>query len=857
MAHISEAVDRIAGQLGLTADEIDKRKRFLEFSEQDIALLRDLRSLLGEQKDGFSTAFYEHLFNFPELQTLLPDPTTIGRLRQSQAAYFDRLTAGDYGPAYVHDRLRVGVVHQKIGLGPKWYIGAYRKYLSEIMRRLWPLLSARPDRFLDTCDAVLKIVCLDMVLALDTYFAADQQLVLQQRDYLEQIIAGMPAGLVVVDSAGLIRSVNATMLAVLELDDDAHVRGRPIGELVPDPGLLSGIAAVKDNAGPVDNLLVTLGCPDCAERKLEVNIRLTAQGGENLLLLIATDVTPRLRAAMRLRESEEHFRLIFTQAGLGIAYSSASGKLMRVNPKLCEILGYPESELLSRRFHDFTYHEDLESSAALAARLVSGEIREFNKEKRYVHKDGHPVWVNVTVSAIVDSEGKNRYLAVIEDISARKQAEEDLVRVANFDRLTRLPNRNLMQEKLAAAIVRAEDTGRRTAVVLIDLDRFRKINDSLGHDIGDQVLLEVARRLTDMLPGSAALGRLGEDEFVIIAEFDSREEVDALVSRIIDGLRAPLHLPACEVFPSVSVGVSLYPDDGRDSGSLLKNADTAMHRAKQAGGGIHRYYTADMNARALDNLKLEAALRRALERDEFVLHYQPQVCMPSGRLAGVEALIRWQPAGQRMVSPAEFIPIAEDTGLIAPIGAWILRAACRQYQSWLAAGLDVARIHVNLSARQFRQHDLVSQVRQALQETGCPPGALGLEITESMVMDNPDGAVRVMHELSAMGIHLAIDDFGTGYSSLSYLKRFPINCLKIDRSFVRDIAADNDDAMIVSAVVALARSLKLEVVAEGVEERGQAEFLRDQGCGIMQGYFFSRPLPADQLRSFVEEAASA
>jgi diguanylate cyclase (GGDEF)-like protein/PAS domain S-box-containing protein len=854
MSPISEAAEKIATDLGLDQEEVNTRWAFLEFGEQDTRLLAQLHGLLQEEKEGFSSAFYDHLLGFPELRALLPDMATVDRLRETQAGYFDRLTAGRYGPDYIHDRLRVGIVHQRIGLGPKWYIGAYRKYLSEMMKRMRPLLLTQPELFFDAYNAVLKIVSLDMGLALDTYFAADRQVVLQQRDYLEQIMSGMPAGLVVIDKATLVRSMNQTMLDLLAIGETGSVQGASIFHLISDERLKEGIGQVLASRQPLNNLVVTLQDATGSERQLEINIRLTSQGNEEILLLIAKDVTAKVQALARLRESEEHFRLMFARAGVGIAFCTARGRIVRLNQKVSDILGYTEQELIQRRFDDFTCDEDRAPSMALIQRLLRGEIQEYTQEKRYVRKDGRIVWANATVSALADSAGASHYIVIIEDIDQRKQAEEALLRLANFDTLTQLPNRALMLDRLGQAIGQAQRQRHRVAVILINLDRFRNINDSFGHDIGDKVICAVGRRLASQLRHYDTVARAGGDEFIVILpDVAERKDVAAIADKLLDNLGEALLLDEQEVFPIGSMGISLYPDDGSDGKTLLKNADTAMYRAKSAGRGTYRFYASEMNARALDNLKLEGALRRALEREEFVLYYQPQRCMKSGRLIGVEALIRWQPQGQQMIPPGEFIPIAEDTGLIVPIGDWILHTACAQLQSWRRAGLPDIPVHVNLSARQFQHRDLVRQIAQVLESTGCPAHALGLEITESAVMENPAKTAKTLRQLSEMGIRLAIDDFGTGYSSLSYLKQFPIDTLKIDRSFVQDVVTDNDDAMIVKAMVALGHSLRLDVVAEGVETHAQAEFLYRQDCNVMQGFHFGRPVPAMQMEALLRK----
>ncbi len=442
------------------------------------------------------------------------------------------------------------------------------------------------------------------------------------------------------------------------------------------------------------------------------------------------------------------------------------------------------------------------------------------------------------------------------EIGERRLADQRVVHMAHHDALTGLPNRTLLADRVGQAIARAHRRGGKLAVLFLDLDRFKNVNDSLGHAIGDLLLTAVAARIQTCLREEDTAARLGGDEFIIsLPDVADAAEAASVASRILAELARPFTIGEHQLHADGSIGIALYPRDGNTAETLLRNADTAMYHAKESGRANYQFFNAQMTERVSHRLSMETQLRRALERGEFVLHYQPLVNLPGARLAGTEALLRWPQSDRHVLPPAEFIPIAEDTGLIIPLGEWVLLEACAQTQAWQARhpGLRVA---VNLSARQFRQKDLIGMVERVLGETGLAPGLLELELTESMLMHHAEETVTILQRLNEMGVRLAIDDFGTGYSSLSYLKRFPLHTLKVDRSFVRDISTDPDDAAIVTAIVAMARSLGLNVIAEGVETEEQAAFLSSLACHQAQGYHFGRPMPAAEFAARLESAGT-
>ena len=464
-------------------------------------------------------------------------------------------------------------------------------------------------------------------------------------------------------------------------------------------------------------------------------------------------------------------------------------------------------------------------------------------------------WFSINGEPLFDPDGSFKgYRGTGKDITERKQAEARIQHMAHHDVLTDLPNRALLQDRLTQAIAYAERHGQPVWVVFIDLDRFKFVNDSLGHKAGDALLNAIALRLRSATRETDTVARLGGDEFVLVLPARSDEPMaGGILQRIMDSIAQPLAIAEQTFYLGCSMGVATYPVDGSSAEKLIEHADLAMYRAKEMGRNNFQFYTAAMNAGVLERLRIESALRSALERREFVLHYQPQVDLQSGRVVGMEALIRWQHPELGMVSPLRFISLAEETGLIVPIGAWVLRTACAQNQAWQQAGLGPLRIAVNLSARQFAQPDLAQSIAAALAETGLAPQYLDIELTESLVMTDVERTIEVLRELKALGLQLSIDDFGTGYSSLSYLQRFPIDVLKIDQSFVSDITQQTDDALIVMSIIALAHNLKLHVIAEGVETQEQLDYLQQHGCDEMQGYLFSRPLPAAEFEQLLRQ----
>ncbi|MBA3493146.1 MAG: EAL domain-containing protein [Gammaproteobacteria bacterium] len=572
------------------------------------------------------------------------------------------------------------------------------------------------------------------------------------------------------------------------------------------------------------------------------------------------DITDRRAAENSLRE--EHGRLDHLLASSpSIIYSTgaADHRCTFVSRNLLETMGYAPEEMIADPEFWFAHLHPEDRATVLAHFAREGVPENGAIEYRLQHADGSYRWFHDSYRLVRDEAGHPaEFVGSWTDITARKAAEETassraerIHYLAYHDALTDLPNRSLLLDRLSQTLAQAERDSTQVAVLFTDLDRFKMVNDTLGHPAGDELLRQVALRLRSVLREGDTLARLSGDEFVILLpRISGARDVARVAAKALGMVTTPFTVLGHELHISSTIGVSLFPKDGADPETLIKHADTALYQAKDRGRNRYQFFDARMNAHAQKRLLLENGLRHAIEREEFVLHYQPQVDLQTDAVTGVEALIRWHPE-QRMVPPGEFIPIAEETGLITEIGQWVLRTACRQAREWEAAGLPPVRMAVNLSIRQLRRGDFPARVRALLRETGLAPQRLEIEITESSLMVDPEQIIKTLHELRATGIQVAMDDFGAGYSSLAYLKRLPLDRIKIDRSFVRDILEDPDDAAIVQAILAMARQLKIRVVAEGVETPAQTRFLRNHGCEEAQGYAFSRPLPAEACADFL------
>ena len=582
---------------------------------------------------------------------------------------------------------------------------------------------------------------------------------------------------------------------------------------------------------------------------LQLSLMRDEEGQPSGLIGYLSDITQRVEAEKTLRLQAR----IFEHSEESILITDAEKRILSVNPAFCRITGYSFEEVLgqtpallrSERHPDDFYE-------ALWARVEHEGSWHGEVWSRRKGGEDYPSWASISLVRNPKG-GVSHYFSIFTDITDRKRAEERIHYLAYYDSLTDLPNRSLFYKLVDQALVEAKRNRLHGAILFVDLNRFKPINDTLGHGIGDQLLKQVGERLRNAVRSEDVVARLGGDEFVV-ALFDiaRREHAAIVAQKLLNALEPAFWVEEHELQVGAAIGISVYPRDGFDTESLLRMADIAMYRAKHSGQDGYAFYSHEMNQRALDRLKIETGLRHGIEHDELLLHYQPKVDIESGRIVGAEALVRWRHPERGLIPPGEFIPVAEESGLVIRLSAWVLEAALRQARAWHANGLPPLKVAVNLSARDFSP-GLAQRVASLLASHGVPPAWLELEITEGMLTHSSDEVIAMMDELSALGVVLALDDFGTGYSSLSYLKRFPIDTLKIDQSFVRGIPADGNDCAIAGAIVSMAQRLGHRVIAEGVETTEQLTFLRSLGCQEIQGYLFSPPVPAEKLEAMVRE----
>jgi len=692
-------------------------------------MLAKAKDLLQPVQVEIAEAFYEFILSFPELKNIVDaSGTSIDELKRIQGDYFTSLLDGNYDLNYFCERLEVGWAHERIGLDIKWYVGAYRKYLSEVYNRLYNQLSGDTELLQRVFGALGKVVLLDVGLAIDAYNFSNKQ-------------------------------------EVLALDKRLHE-------------LIQGID------------------------------------------------------------------------GFVWEYDVALCRFRYVSNKVEKLLGYTQQQWLEDPgLRQSIVHPDNQRETVEAFTKACQEGRSFAIEYRVFTVAGDTAWVSERVSAEKNALGRVALLrGLLLDVTERKRSEEQLAYLATYDELTGLPNRSLFVSHLKIALAEAKRNGRRLAILFLDLDGFKDINDSLGHEAGDQLIKGIAKTLSDRcLRKDDFVARLGGDEFCVILE-DKQDDFrpETVAERCLAQLAKPILIESNCIYPRASIGITLFPDDAETSEALLQCADSAMYAAKTAGKHRYTFYNPKMTRLAEQRLSLENDLRKAVELGSFVLHYQPQIALLDGRMVAVEALIRWIDPVRGMVPPDEFIPVAERIGLIIPIGEWVLSTACKQFMVWRQAGVELDYIAVNISAMHFESKSLPATIEKVMRETAMPASAIELEITESVLQTNV-GCSDCFKELQTLGIKIAIDDFGTGYSCLNSLTQLPLDCLKIDKSFIRDVLNDTNDAAIVATILAMSRIMKFKVIAEGVETLEQLHYLHAVGCDLAQGYYFSKPVPAERI----------
>jgi diguanylate cyclase (GGDEF)-like protein/PAS domain S-box-containing protein len=671
-----------------------------------------------------------------------------------------------------------------------------------------------------------------------------EQALRKSESRLKQLIASTLDAVFTVDRGGIVIEWNPQAVATFGVRAN-EVVGRP---LPPDLRELFDSAL----ASTTRRLETTGRRANGEEFPVEVTIDRVGRGDEQTFTAFLRDISERKRSQVELENREQRFRALVEKSWSGVALLNSDLAFCYAGASTERLLGYTEDDLAGTSFLGYVHPREREILREVLSALAAGSSNESHAELRFRHRSGIWIWLEAFAQNMLHEPSVGAIVLNYRDVTQRKATEKQLEYQAYYDALTGLPNRLLFRDRVVNAIAQAQRNRRGVAVMYLDLDHFKLVNDGLGHSLGDALLSEVAARLQSCVRASDTISRLGGDEFtILLIDTSSSEAIAGVARKILQSFAHPFRVEGHELFVTASIGISIFPGDGEEVETLLKCADSAMYRAKELGRNQAQMFTASMNERYGRRLALEQSLHHALERDELVVHYQPIFDRNRKKIVSLEALVRWDHPERGLVQPTEFIALAEETGLIVPIGEWVLRRVCHDSRSWRAAGLPPMRVGVNIAAPQFQQLSFALVVGSILREYACDPALIELEITETVAVQNIETTTTAMRELKELGIRIAIDDFGTGQSSLVYLKRFPIDTVKIDRAFVRDVTTDESAAAIVSYVINLAHTLRLAVVAEGVETEAQWSFLKLNACDQMQGFLFSQPLPADEAEEFM------
>lgn len=729
-------------------------------------------------------------------------------------------------------------------MGAESYFGALMMSASGSKLGLISVFDTKPLEMASWMEPVLGIFAQRMVSFIENK-AAEEKIKASEKE-LRNIFHDMQDTYYRTDSEGIITRASESVEQLLGYRVD-ELLGTNISALYSEPGRrLELVEQLSKEDGSVQNFDAALKHKDGSTVWVSTNAHYYRDESNKILGIegMTRDISQNREAELQMQKMSSALE----QSADIMMITDVNGVIEYINPAAEYITGYSRDELIGSQPGKLKSGlQDKEFYQKLWQTILNGEV--FRDVFINRKKNGSLYYEDKAITPIKNAQGQiTHFVATGHDITKRMENEERLSFMAHHDALTELPNRILFMDRLNLSLAHARRYSTTVAVLFIDLDRFKNINDTLGHDIGDQMLTQLADRLGESIRQDDTVARLGGDEFsVLLNDIESEQDVSQLAQKILNGLEKPFDVDGRELFMTASIGISLFPNDGEEPGALLKNADIAMYKAKDLGKNNYQFYSADMSARAFQRLTMENSLRRAMEREEFRLFYQPQVNIETSEITGVEALIRWQHPDLGMVSPNDFIPLLEETGLITQVGYWVISTACKQMQAWQEADLPKLMMSVNISGRQFHARDFLKKIGAFISENKVSPEMMEMEITESVLMENQQSTIVALEALDKMGFRIAIDDFGIGYSSLSYLRRFKIDTLKVDQSFISDVADNLDDAAITSAIIAMAQSLKLKVIAEGVETQQQLEFLKKHDCRYVQGYLFSRPLPADEL----------